>query len=71
MSYARAGKEDIAFFRSVCSPDRVVTGGDISGDYGHDEMPIYGAFMPDVLIYAMSSEEVSRILSYCNESASP
>lgn len=71
MKYARAEKEDLAFFRSVCSPDRVLTGADINSDYGHDEMPIYGCFMPDALIYALSTEEISRILQYCNEKRIP
>ncbi len=71
MNYSRPGSADVEFFRSVCSPDRVLTGADISGDYGHDEMPIYGTFMPDALIYALSSEEISKILAYCNEKRIP
>lgn len=66
MNYKKPGSEDIEFFRSVCPPERVLAGQDISSDYGHDEMPIYGAFMPDVLVYVMSTEEVSKILAYCN-----
>jgi len=66
MNYKKPGREDIEFFRTVCPPERVLAGEDISPDYGHDEMPIYGTFMPDVLIYVMSTEEVSKILAYCN-----
>ncbi len=67
MKYARVGVKDVEFFRSVCSTDRVLTGKNISSDYAHDEMPIYGQFLPDVLIYTLSTKEVSAIMAYCNK----
>ncbi len=57
---------DIDYFRSIL-PGRVFAGEEISGDYAHDEMTEYGHFAPDVLLQALSTEDVSKVLAYCNE----
>ncbi len=71
MNYTHVGEEDLSFFRLTCSPDRVIAGGDISEDFGHDEMPVYGSYMPDALVYALSAEEISRVLAHCNQRRIP
>ena len=44
---------------------------EINEDYFHDEMPIYGSYQPEVLIAATSTEDVSNIMTICNEEKIP
>ena len=62
--------EDLAYFRSLL-PGRVFAGEEISPDYDHDEMTEYGHFMPEAVLQALTTEEVSAVLSYCNERRIP
>ena len=39
--------------------------------YSHDEMPIYGRFMPEAVCLAESTEEVSAIVKLCHENKIP
>ena len=57
---------DLAFFESVM-PGRVFAGEDISPDYDHDEMTIYGSYRPEAVLHALKTEEISAVLKYCNE----
>lgn len=50
---------------------KVYVGNEINEDFFHDEMPIYGQGIPDVLVDAKSAEEVSKILKICNENKIP
>jgi glycolate oxidase len=59
-------EQDLAFFESLL-PGRVFSGGAISEDYDHDEMTEYGHYMPDAMLQALATEEVSAVLRYCNE----
>ena len=59
-------ESDLAYFRTLL-PGRVFAGEDISTDYTHDEMTEYGAFRPDAVLQALTTEEVSAVLAYCNE----
>ena len=61
--YKKLDEKDLAFLRSVCSPERVAAGSAISQDYYHDELGgIKSA--PDALVKVLSTEEVSRIMKY-------
>ena len=68
--YQRVNQEDLAFFRSVM-PGRVFAGDEISADYDHDEMTEYGHFMPEAVLQALTAEEISQVLAYCNERRIP
>ncbi len=57
---------DLAFFEALL-PGRVFSGHAISTDYDHDEMTEYGHFMPEAVLQALSTDEVSKVLKYCNE----
>ena len=59
-------ESDLAYFRGLL-PGRVFTGEDISTDYDHDEMTEYGHYMPEAVLQALSTEDVSAVLKYCNE----
>jgi glycolate oxidase len=64
MQYKKITNNDIEYFKSVCSPDRVYVGDDIHDDFTHDEMPEYGKFRPELLVEALNVHEVSKIMEY-------
>ncbi len=57
---------DLAYFEALL-PGRVFSGDTISEDYDHDEMTEYGHFLPDVVLQALSTEDVAKVLAYCNQ----
>ncbi len=57
---------DLAYFEALL-PGRVFSGDAISEDYDHDEMTEYGHFLPDVVLQALSTEDVAKVLAYCNQ----
>ena len=65
-NFNKVTETDLAYFRGIL-PGRVFAGEEISTDYDHDEMTEYGHFMPEAVLQALSAEDVSRVLSYCNE----
>ncbi|MBR3504587.1 MAG: FAD-binding protein [Clostridia bacterium] len=68
--FNRVTEADLAFFRALM-PGRVFAGEAISTDYDHDEMTEYGHFMPEAVLQALTAEEISRVLAYCNERRIP
>ena len=64
--FNRVTEQDLRYFRDLL-PGRVFSGEDISTDYDHDEMTEYGHFMPEAVLQACSTEDVSAVLKYCNE----
>ena len=54
---------DIAYFESFIPADRIFRQGEILDDYFHDELSS-AQHEPELLIFAVSTEEVSRILQY-------
>ena len=58
--------QDLAYFEKLM-PGRVYSGEAISTDYDHDEMTEYGHYMPEAVLQAMTAQEVSEVLRYCNE----
>ena len=68
--YHSVQEADLRFFREVM-PGRVFAGEAISSDYSHDEMTEYGHFMPEAVLQALSTEEISRVLAYCSEHRIP
>ena len=46
-------------------------GEQIKEDYAHDEMPIYGKFLPEAVCLAETTEEVSAIMRLCSENRIP
>ena len=57
--------------RAVVGEKRFFAGEAIKEDYSHDEMPIYGKYMPEAVLQVLSTEEVSSILKICNENLIP
>lgn len=68
--YKTVTASDLEFLRVAASPDRVLTGMEISEDYSHDELAGV-KHMPEVLVKVASTEEVSAIMRYANEHRIP
>ena len=58
--------KDLQFFESIL-PGRVMHGDAISTDYDHDEMTEYGHFKADAVLQALTAQEISAVMKYCNE----
>lgn len=50
---------------------KVYVGNEVNEDFFHDEMPIYGKQSPDVLVDAVSTEEIAAVVKICNENKIP
>ncbi len=70
MTYHRLTQEDIAFFRSVTAPQRVLAGEEAGEDYFHDELGGVRS-APEAVVKVLSTGEVSRLLAYANERRIP
>ena len=74
MAYKKMDAQDLAFFQEVLAdPKRVLTGDQINPDYSHDEIDCVGVEekFPDVVLRVLTTEEVSKIMAYCNEKLIP
>ena len=71
MGYNRPTGKDIGFLRGVTGdPERVLIGSEINEDYFHDELG--GVFSePDVVVKAMSADEVIEVMRYANSNRIP
>ncbi len=69
--YKKVDEKDIAFIKGVTAEDRVAVGNEIASEYYHDEMPNYGTYPPEIYVEAQSTEEISKIMAYCNENNIP
>lgn len=66
MSFNHVTEADLKYFEELL-PGRVFSDEEISTDYDHDEMTIYGHYMPEAVLQALTTEDVSKVLKYCNE----
>lgn len=66
MPYEKITGEDIKYLVGVCGADHVLTGDAIHSDFTHDEMVEYGCYTPEVVVEAMDTEQVSRIMAYAS-----
>ena len=57
--------------KAVVGEKRYSCGDAVKEDYSHDEMPIYGKYMPEAVVLVESTEEVSEIMKLCNENKVP
>lgn len=68
--YKKITDEDIAYLKTILTPERVLTGDRIGGDYSHDELGGVSS-MPEALLRVRSTEEVSAVMRYANEQRIP
>ncbi len=57
--------------KAIVGEDRFLIGDDISEDYSRDEMPLYGKYMPEAVVFVMSTEEVSQIMKLASANHLP
>ncbi len=68
--YNRVSQKDIDALISFLSADRVLFGDAISHDYSHDELGGI-SHMPEVLVKANSTDEVSKVMEYASHNKIP
>lgn len=56
---------------AVVGAQRIQLGEGVKEDYSHDEMPIYGKYMPEAVVLPETTEEVAAIMKLCAESKVP
>lgn len=67
MLYNKITEFDIVALENICVQERVFAAEKINEDYSHDEMVEYGTYMPEVLVQALSTQEVSEVMKYAYE----
>ncbi len=70
MDFTRISGEDVTFFKSVIGEANVLYDSESLEKYSHDETEDL-RFPPEVVLKPSSPEEISSILSYCNERSIP
>ena len=56
---------------AIVGPRRFLYGDAVTEEYSHDEMPLYGKYMPEAVCLAESTEEVSAIMKLCSDNRIP
>ena len=70
-NYNKLTPELLSQLRAIVGDDRFQAGETINPDFSHDEMPIYGKYMPDCVCEVLSTQEVSAIMKLCNDNLIP
>ena len=70
-SYNKLTSELAEQLRELAGAQNFMAGDAIREDYSHDEMPLYGKYLPEAVCLAESTEQVSAILKLCNENRIP
>lgn len=70
MDFKKIDEQDLAFFRSVIGEEFVVTSQDGLAKYAKDETEDL-RFPPEAVLKPANTEEISRIMRYCNEKNIP
>ncbi len=70
MKYNRVNEEIFEKIRKVVS-GTIYKGDEISKDFFHDEMPIYGEARPELVVNVSSTKEVSDVVKICYENTIP
>lgn len=65
--YKTIESSDIKYFKSITNPSNVYYKDAIHEQYSHDEMELYGKYMPELVIQVESAEEIKNVVKYCNE----
>jgi glycolate oxidase len=70
-SYNKLSPAAAEKLRAIVGDGRFQYGDTVREEYSHDEMPIYGRYLPEAVCLAESTEEVSAILKLCHEENVP
>lgn len=63
--------ELVSQLAAIVGEDACLTQDAINEDYAHDEMPLYGQRMPQVVVLPKTTEQVSAVMRLCNENTIP
>lgn len=69
--FEKVSADVLAKLEGIFGEKRVSIGARIGADYAHDELPGGIAHMPEVVVEAMSTEEVAALLKLCGEERIP
>ena len=70
-TYNKITPEIAQRLKAVVGAARFFAGEVIDPNYAHDEMPIYGKYMPDAAVDVETTEEVSEIMKICSANKIP
>lgn len=70
MAYKKTDAADIQFFQSIVGKDQLLVDIEVMEAYTHDETEDL-RYSPEVVLKPGNTEEVSKILSYCNDHQIP
>ena len=70
-SYNKLTPELAAELRAIGGERRFEYGDQVKENYSHDEMPIYGKYMPEAVCFVTSTEEVYEIMKLCHANRIP
>ncbi len=65
--FHKCTNEDLNYFKEVCGESEVCVEDQIHEDFTRDEMTEYGCYKPDVVVFVKNTEQVSKVVSYCND----
>ena len=68
--YKKIDEQDITYIKSFIPENRVLVFDEISNDYAHDELGGIES-KPEILVYVLNTEEVSKIMKYAYEKEIP
>ena len=63
--------ELVSQLAAIVGEDACLTQDAINEDYAHDEMPLYGQQMPQVVVLPQTTEQVSAVMRLCDENTIP
>ncbi len=69
--YSKVTPEIAEQIRAVVGEGRFYQGAGLDPCFGHDEMPIYGEFLPEAAVDAETTEEISEIMKICSAARIP
>ena len=64
-AYKKLGPELAGELEAIVGPGRFQYGEKVKEEYSHDEMPIYGRYLPEAVVLAETTEEVSAVMRLC------
>jgi glycolate oxidase len=70
MNYKQLNIDDISFFKEIIGADFVFTDSEKLLEYSHDETEDL-SFPPEVVLKPVNTEEIAKILKYCNSKNIP
>ncbi len=68
--YSEVTAADYENIKTLVAPERVLFGEEVGEDYGRDELSAVSS-RPEIVVKAMSTEDVSKVMAYANEHRIP